>query len=130
MTAWTSHELTKVGTADELEISGLRPHGTMRNPVTIWVVRLGDDLYVRSVNGPTGAWFRGARERGRGRISAGGVERDVAFVDPDHDIDDELDAAYREKYRRYGGSPVEAITSPGARSTTIKLEPVEGTEKA
>jgi hypothetical protein len=58
MAAWTSDELTKIEAADELEIASLRRDGTLRNPVTIWVVRLGDDLYVRSVNGRTGAWFR------------------------------------------------------------------------
>ena len=43
MTAWTSDELNKVGTAEELEIMSLRRDGTRRNPVTIWVIRLGDD---------------------------------------------------------------------------------------
>ena len=44
-------------------------------PVTIWVVRLGDDLYVRSVNGRTSAWFRGTQVRHEGHIQAGGVEQ-------------------------------------------------------
>ena len=60
MTTWTSDELNKVGTAEELEIASLRRDGTLRNWVTIWVVHRGDDLYVRSVNGPSGKWFRGA----------------------------------------------------------------------
>jgi hypothetical protein len=51
MTTWTSDELTRIGAADELEIASLRDDGTLRKPVTIWVVRLGDDLYVRSVKG-------------------------------------------------------------------------------
>jgi site-specific recombinase XerD len=57
-----SEELNKIGTAEELEIASLRRDGTLRNPVTIWVVRLGDDFYVRSVNGRTGAWSRGELE--------------------------------------------------------------------
>ena len=68
MTTWTSDELNKVGTAEELEIASLRRDGTLRNQVTIWVVRHGDDLYVRSVNGPTGTWFRGAQVRHEGHI--------------------------------------------------------------
>lgn len=48
MTTWTSDELNKIGSSDELEITTLRGNGTQRNSVTIWVVRLGDDLYVRS----------------------------------------------------------------------------------
>jgi len=51
MTNWTSDELNKIGKAEELQIESLRSDGTLRNPVTIWVVRIHDDLYVRSVNG-------------------------------------------------------------------------------
>ena len=54
MTAWTSDELTRIGTADELELASARRDGTLRKPRTIWVVRVGDDLYVRSMYGRTG----------------------------------------------------------------------------
>jgi len=47
MTAWTGEELARIGAADELELAALRRDGTLRKPVTIWVVRHGDDLYVR-----------------------------------------------------------------------------------
>jgi hypothetical protein len=59
MTPWTSDELKKIGIAEELEIATRRSDGTLRKPVIIWVVRVGDDLYVRSVNGRTSTWFRG-----------------------------------------------------------------------
>jgi len=123
MTKWTSDELTKIGTAEELEIASLRRDGTLRNPVTIWVVRLGDDLYVRSVNGRTSAWFRGTQVRHEGHIQAGGVEKAVTFVDAAPDINDQIDAAYRTKYRRYAASIISHIVSPKARSATIKLVP-------
>ncbi len=125
MTTWTNNELTKIGTAEELEIASLRSDDTLRNPVTIWVVRLGDDLYVRSVNGRTSGWFRGVQERHEGRIQAGGVEKDVAFleVNTDDNINDQIDAAYRNKYRRYATSIVNSVLSPKARAATIKLVP-------
>ena len=123
MTAWTSDELSKIAAAEELQIASVRRDGTLRNPVTIWVVRHGDDLYVRSVNGRTAAWFRGTQVRHEGRIWAGGVEKDVTFVDASHDINDDLDAAYRTKYRRYAASIISHIVSPEARSTTLKLVP-------
>jgi hypothetical protein len=123
MTAWTSDELSKIGAAEELQIAPVRRDGTLRNPVTIWVVRHGDDLYVRSVNGRTAAWFRGAQVRHEGRIWASGVEKDVTFVDADHDIADDLDAAYRTKYHRYAASIISHIVSPEARAATIKLVP-------
>jgi hypothetical protein len=91
--------------------------------VTIWVVRHGDDLYIRSVNGRTASWFRGTQVRHEGRIWAGGVEKDVTFVDAGHDIADQLDAAYRAKYRRYAASIIGTVVSPQARSATLKLVP-------
>lgn len=123
--AWTNEELVKVGNAEELEIASVRSNGTMRNPVTIWVVRLDDYLYVRSVNGRTGAWFRGIQAHHEGHIQAGGVDKDVAFVEEiDPNINDQIDAAYRKKYRHYPTS-VNHIVSPVARSATIKLVPVK-----
>ena len=122
MTTWTSDELDKIGTAEELEIASLRRDGTLRNPVTIWVVRLGDDLYVRCVNGRTGAWFRGTQVRHAGRIWAGGVEKDVTFVDAGPGINDQIDAAYRTKYRHYS-QYVPPVVTPEARAATIKLVP-------
>jgi hypothetical protein len=123
MTAWTTYELDKIDAADELEIASVRPDGTLRNPTTIWVVRLGDDLYVRSVNGRSSGWFRGTQVRHEGRIRAGGVEKDVALVDADPDVGDRIDAAYRSKYRRYAASVVGSVLTPEARAATLKLVP-------
>jgi len=120
---WTGDELTTIGRAEELEIASLRRDGTLRKRVTIWVVSFGNSLYVRSVNGPTAAWFRGTRDRHEGQIWAGGVEKAVKFVDAGHDIDDGLDAAYRAKYRRYAGSILSSVLTRKARSTTIQLVP-------
>jgi hypothetical protein len=123
MTGWTSEELANIGAAEEVRIAPLRRDGTPRKPVTVWAVRHGDDLYVRSVRGRSGHWFLGIQERHEGRIRAGGVQQDVTFIDADHDIDDEVDAAYRAKYRRYAGSILNSVLTPEARSTTIKLVP-------
>jgi hypothetical protein len=124
MTAWTSDELTTIGAAEELQIASLRPDGTLRNPVIIWVVRHGDDLYVRSVNGRTAAWFRGAQARHEGHIQTGRVDKDVTFVEEaDQTINDQIDAAYRTKYRRYAASIIDSINSSTARAATIKLVP-------
>ena len=125
MTTWTNDELTKIGTADELQIASLRRDGTLRKPVIIWVVRVGDDLYVRSVNGRTSAWFRGVLARHAGRIWAGGVEKDVTFVEEnDPGINDQIDAAYLAKYHRYP-QYVAPMVVPTSQAATIKLVPLE-----
>ncbi|HXN00937.1 MAG TPA: DUF2255 family protein [Candidatus Dormibacteraeota bacterium] len=112
-----------MGSAEEVRIAPLRHDGTLRKPVTVWVVPHGDSLYVRSVRGRNGAWFRGVQETHKGRIWAGGVEKDVTFVDADHDNDGEVDAVYRAKYRRYAGSILNSVLTPEARSATIRLAP-------
>lgn len=124
MSAWTSDELSRIGAADELEIASLRQDGTLRKPVTIWVVRSGDDLYIRSWRGHGGAWFRGTQQTHDGHIRAGGVERDVTFEDVDASdaVNDAIDAAYQEKYRR-SASYVPPMISPQARAATLKLVP-------
>jgi hypothetical protein len=78
MAAWKNDELDKIGAADELELASARRDGTFRRPVTMWVVRDGDDLYVRSVNGRESSWFRGAQTRHEAHIDAGGVDKDVS----------------------------------------------------
>ncbi len=122
-TNWTKEELSKIDKAEELEIQSLRGDGSLRNPVTIWVVRLGDELYVRAVNGRTGAWFRSTQVRRQGRIQAGGVDKAVAFADADPGLNDQIDAAYRAKYRRYAANIVNSILTPQARASTIRLVP-------
>jgi hypothetical protein len=124
MATWTSDELNKIGNAEELQIASLRQDGTLRNPVTIWVVRVGEDLYVRSVNGRGSAWFRGVQSRHEGQIRAGGVVKDVSFVEePDPAINVQIDAAYATKYRRYAASIISHINGSEARAATIKLVP-------
>jgi hypothetical protein len=123
MTMWTSAELQKIGTAEELQIASVRDDGTLRKPVTIWVVRLGDELYVRSVKGRGSGWFRGTQTRHEGRIHAGGVEKDVTFVEEsDPGLNDQIDALYRSKYRRYPQDVAPMVTAE-VRAATIKLVP-------
>jgi hypothetical protein len=124
MAMWTNDERNKVGNAEELEIASLRRDRTLRKSRTIWVVRVGDDLYVRSVHGRGSDWFRGVLARHEGRIQAGGVEQDVAFVEVDDaTLHEQIDAAYREKYRRQPKEYVDACVTAQAHAATIKLVP-------
>ena len=123
MKQWTSDQLNKIGRSEEVRITSMRRDDTLRKPVTVWAVRHGDDIYVRSVRGRSGHWFHGTQERQEGRILAGGVQEEVTFVDADHDTDDEVDAAYRAKYLRYAGSILDSVLTPEARSSTLKLVP-------
>ncbi|MFT3890052.1 MAG: DUF2255 family protein [Anaerolineales bacterium] len=122
MNPWTSAELRKIEAAEELKIASRRHDGTLRKPVIIWVVRVGDELYVRSVYGRDSAWFRGVEKQYEGQIQAGGIVKEVTFVEElNPDINDQIDDAYRTKYRRYAASIINSVVSSDARSATIKL---------
>jgi hypothetical protein len=124
MSGWTPEELARIGQTDELDLASQRRDGSLRDQVTMWVVRDGDDLYVRSIHGRAGGWFRGTQIRGQGHIRSGGVDKDVTFVvDTDPALNDRIDAGYRDKYRRYGDRIVGTVVNAASRESTIKLVP-------
>lgn len=126
MTTWTADELDRIGEAGELRLASRRGDGSLRPYVTMWVVRAGDGLYVRSAYGPDNPWYRRATASGTGRIQAGGIERDVSFASADQAVRRDVDAAYHAKYDRYGPAIVGSVTGPPAHEVTIRLVPLHG----
>ena len=126
--AWTSTELAAIDRADEIEVSTRRSDGVLRTSRIVWAVREADSFYVRSVNGPDAAWYRGVQSRHAGVVTVGRLGRDVTFaevgehVGDDTGLDDTLDEAYRAKYGRWPG-PVKSITAQPARETTLRIVP-------
>lgn len=123
MTAWSADELERIGRAEEVGLASRRSDGSLRRYVTIWAIRVGDDLYVRSAYGWDNPWFQRALHSGGGRIRAGGVERDVGFEQPGPDVTTELDAAYHAKYDRHGPAIVGTVVSAEAARSTLRLLP-------
>ena len=121
--AWTADELARIEGATELRLASRRRDGTLRPFVRIWVVRAGDDVYVRSAYGHANGWFRRAQASGQGQIRAGGVERDVMFEEPAPDLAGVIHTAYHAKYDRYGPRMVGTVVSPEAARSTLRLIP-------
>jgi len=121
--SWSGGELAAIGGATELGIASRRADGTLRPYVTIWVVRAGGDLYVRSAYGATNPWFRRAVAAGAGRIRAGGIERDVEFTLADPATGPAVDKAYHVKYDRYGAATVGTVVGPEVAPLTLRLVP-------
>ena len=123
---WTDDQLARIGDATELELAARRADGTLRQFTTMWVVRVDDDLYVRSAGGPGRPWYRHALASDSGHLRARGIDADVTFVDAalaaPHDA---IDAAYHAKYDRYGPGPVSHVTGPDAHRVTVRLLPQE-----
>jgi hypothetical protein len=123
MPEWTTEELDKISAAHELKLASSRHHGSLRPYVTMWVVRVGDELYVRSAYGPDNPWYQRAKASGSGRIRSGGVERDVVFTEADPPVHSAIDDAYHAKYDSYGAKIVDTVVGPSAQAVTIRLEP-------
>lgn len=118
---WTSTELTTLENEQLLRISTTRPDGTLRHPIIIWAVVTGNELYVRSVRGEAGGWYRHIQENPNAQIESGRVKRAVIAVAAGQALDQEIDAAYLAKFGP--SNAVDSITTPAARATTLRLVP-------
>lgn len=128
MTAiWAPDDLRRIGAADELQIASRRADGTLRRWVPIWVVCAGGQVYVRTWYRRDTGWFGQVLAAPRARVRVPGLERDVAV----EDIGDapavraDIDAAYRAKYGRGGGT--ERMVTDEAAAATLRLNPGTGT---
>ena len=123
MATWTEDELRRIHAGTELQIETRRLNGTLRPAIPIWHAVVGDALYIRSAHGPESHWFRQALRHRTGRVTAGGVRKEVSFELADPSIREALDAALHVKYDRYGAGPVGAITGDDVLRTTLRVMP-------
>jgi hypothetical protein len=124
MTAWPKDELRKIVTTDDLHISPFREDGrTYGTPTWIWSVVVDDALYVRGYNGRDSRWYQAAVKQKAGRISAAGMTKEVVFEPVGGAINEQIDDAYRAKYK---DSPyLMPMIGKRARSATIRILPRE-----
>ena len=124
MGGWSKEELSKIANTDDLHISPFREDGkTYGTPTWIWSVVLGDSLYVRAYNGQRSRWYQAAMRQKAGRITAAGLTKEVAFEPVTGEINDDIDDAYRTRYK---GSPYLApMIAARARGATVRIAPLE-----
>lgn len=122
MSSWSKQELEKIAGTDDLHIAPFREDGVTHGTLTwIWSVVVDGSLYVRAYNGTASRWYQAAMQQKRGRITAAGMTRDVTFHPVDGPVNDQIDRAYRAKYK---GSPyLQPMISKRAQSATVKIEP-------
>jgi len=119
MAAWTEDELNRINAETYFTVGATLSDGTTPKSVDIWSVPVGDRIFIRSFNGTQGKWYGPALETGRGRISAGGVEKAVRFVPVDSD-DEETNQAVDDSFlKKYADSKysVTMSTEPVRRNT-------------
>lgn len=122
MSKWSKDELRKIAETDDLHISRLREDGkTCGTPAWIWSVIVDDALYVRAYNGRNSRWYQSAARQKAGRITDGGITKEVNFELVDAAINDRVDEAYKKKYRT--SAYLESMISARVRAATVLTGP-------
>ncbi|MEV0803979.1 DUF2255 family protein [Kribbella sp. NPDC050281] len=120
MSTWTAEELHSLDRVSEIRVAGRRQDGSLRTLTIVWHVVIDGNVYVRSVRGVEGGWYKGVMHHHEGAISWDGKTREVTYT-PDATVDDQIDTAYLNKYGN--GSPTRAIINAAAKATTLRIEP-------
>ena len=124
MTGWRADDLIAIGAAETVQIAPDQEGGAPGRAATIWVVAVGNDLYIRSYSGPAARWYRRALRGRRGTIRASNLEQRVRLDGADADVQPQIDAAYQTKYAAHGSSYVKRIVGRAAVATTLRLQPI------
>ena len=124
MNGWTDNELASTGAVHEVGIALYLEDGTLRRYTIIWVVRVADNLYVRSWRGRSGGWFRVLWNVLRAAFEPVGLEYDVTFEKPGDGLHSAIDQAYRRKYALASDTYVQPMINAEAAAATFRLVPV------
>jgi hypothetical protein len=90
--------------------------------VVIWVVAAGDEVFVRSVRGSKGRWYRDLAADGSATLEFAGRRLAVQAL-PASDADS-IERASREYLRKYQTSPyAQSVVRAEVLPTTLRLEP-------
>ena len=112
-----------------VDIETVRQSGAHRRTV-IWIVTDRSDVYVRSVRGTRGRWYRDLLERPDGVLHVGTEAVAVRAVRASDAASVELVSdLLRMKYRRQRASTA-SMLQPHTFETTLRLEPVSGGTQA
>ncbi|MCW2662186.1 MAG: hypothetical protein JWP83_3338 [Mycobacterium sp.] len=110
---WKPKTLSEIADQEEIRISSERKNGGYNRSTPVWVVRVDDDLYVRSGFGMNGFWYRHAIES-QAYVDAAGVRYKVDLIlrtDPASIA--AVDESYRKKILS-GSVAALAAHRPGA----------------
>lgn len=114
--------LNELNSREEIDIETQSATGRTHR-TTIWVVVVDNNVYVRSVRGRSGRWYREITTNPQGAIYVDGRRlpvRAVPITDPA--TIDRVSDAYLQKYHN---SPfVNGIVREETLPTTLRLEPV------
>jgi hypothetical protein len=111
----------------EVEVETSRGGDAPVHRTVIWIVVDGDDVYVRSVRGPAGRWYRELTANPHGAVHAGGLR---VAVDAQSAADDatvaRASALLRQKYGQSSPGPTARMVRDEVLPTTLRLTSAAG----
>lgn len=120
--SFSGQDLEAIHAAEEIRIETQAPGGAAHQTI-IWIVAHDGEVFVRSVNGEDGRWYREAKANpavaihvDRRRLPATAIAAD------DPDSIERVSAALRDKYAGQGAS-LRSMLQPRTLPTTLRLEP-------
>jgi hypothetical protein len=91
---------------------------------SIWVVVVDGEVFVRSVRGPRGRWYREISSNPEGALHVGDERIPVrATPAADDEMVEAVSDAIRSKYRRFSPSSTASMVLPDTLGTTLNLSP-------
>jgi hypothetical protein len=109
---------------EEVRIETRRDPDSPEHRTIIWVVVVEGEVFVRSVRGQRGRWYREISSNPEGALH---MEEDRIPVQAapatDEATVDAVSAAFRSKYQQSSPASTEAMVRPETLPTTLKLSP-------
>ena len=108
----------------EVRIETRRDEDSPVHRTTIWVVTVDGAVFVRSVRGERGRWYREIGANPSAALHVGDDRIPVRAVAVSEEAAIEaVSEAYREKYGRTSPGSTRAMLRPETLPTTLRLEP-------
>ena len=109
----------------EVRIETRRDAGSPEHRTIIWVVVVEGEVFVRSVRGPKGRWYREISSNPEGALHVGDERIPVRATPADDDTTvNAISDAIRSKYGKTSPGSTASMVRPEVLSTTLKLSPV------
>ncbi len=122
--SFDSDTLRLIDGAREVRIETSRDEDAPAHRTTIWVVTMDGSVFVRSVRGGKGRWYREVSANPAAALHVGDDRIPVRAVPVTDDATiAAVSEAYREKYGRTSPGSTRAMVQPDTLPTTLRLEP-------
>jgi hypothetical protein len=118
--SFSREELDLIDRSEEVEIETSADDGRTRRTI-IWIVVDGGDVFVRSVRGPLGRWYREAAARGEATMHVDGRSIPV-IVRPATDEQSVARTSLALERKYSPGGPLRSMLRPEVVETTLRLD--------